>query len=255
MSAVLAIARRELEAYFATPVGWLCLTGFILVTGLFFAVMVTGYADQATQAAYNPYGGGDLNINETLLPDFFGNTAVILLLLCPALTMRLFSEDRRQRSFELLLSSPLSSTQIVLGKYLGALGFLGVLLLGTLHYVAILYWVGAPDAGTLLASYAATFLLAASFMAVGMFTSAFTESQVLSLVISFGVVLGLWVLAWIDSFSQAPWVQVVTYASMLSHQSDLSKGLLHIKDLVYFVSFIGFFLFATQQRVEAFRWQ
>lgn len=254
MRSILAIARRELEAYFATPVGWLCLCGFVAVTGFFFALMVAGYAYQSTQMAMNPYAEG-FDINEYLLPDFFGNTSVILLLLCPALSMRLFAEDRSKRSFELLLSSPLSSMEIVLGKYLGALGFLLVMLASTLHYVAILYWLGSPDAGVLLSSYLALFLLSAAFMAVGMFTSAFTTHQVVALVLSFGLVLGLWVLAWMDAFADQSWVSVITYVSMLSHQSDLAKGLVHVKDLVYFATFIGFFLFATQQRVEAFRWQ
>lgn len=254
MSSILAVARRELDAYFATPVGWLCLCGFILVTGFFFTLMVAGYAYQSTQMAMNPYQEG-FNINEYLLPDFFGNTSVILLLLCPALSMRLFAEDRKTRAYELLLSSPLSSTEIVLGKFLGSLGFLAVMMASTLHYVAILYWLGSPDAGVLMSSYGALFLMSAAFMAVGMFTSSFTTNQVVALVLSFGAVLGLWVLAWMDSFADQSFVKVITYISMLSHQNDLSKGLLHLKDLVYFGSFIGFFLFATQQRVEAFRWQ
>jgi len=254
MRSILAIARRELDAYFTTPVGWLCLTGFIAVTGFFFALMVAGYAYQSTQMAMNPYSEG-FNINEYLLPDFFGNTSVILLLLCPALSMRLFAEDRKTRAYELLLSSPLSSTEIVLGKFLGSLGFLAVMMASTLHYVAILYWLGSPDAGVLMSSYGALFLMSAAFMAVGMFTSSFTTNQVVALVLSFGAVLGLWVLAWMDSFADQSFVKVITYISMLSHQNDLSKGLLHLKDLVYFGTFIGFFLFATQQRVEAYRWQ
>lgn len=254
MRSILAIARRELDAYFATPVGWLCLTGFVAVTGFFFALMVAGYAYQSTQNAMNPYSEG-FSINEYLLPDFFGNTSVILLLLCPALSMRLFAEDRKTRAYELLLSSPLSSTEIVLGKFLGALGFLAVMMASTLHYVAILYWLGSPDAGVLMSSYGALFLMSASFMAVGMFTSSFTTNQVVALVLSFGAVLGLWVLAWMDSFADQSFVKVITYISMLSHQNDLSKGLLHLKDLVYFGTFIGIFLFATQQRVEAYRWQ
>lgn len=254
MKSVLAIARRELDAYFATPVGWLCLCGFVAVTGFFFALMVAGYAYQSTQMAMNPYAES-YSINEYLLPGFFGNIWVIMLLLCPALSMRLFAEDRGQRSFELLLSSPLSSAEIVLGKYLGALGFLVVMLASTLHYVAILYWLGYPDAGVLASSYGALFLLSASFMAVGMFVSSFTTHQVVALVLSFGALLGLWVLSWMDAFADQSWVELITYISMLSHQNDLSKGLLHLKDLVYYGTFIGIFLFSTHQRVEAFRWQ
>lgn len=255
MRATLAIARRELEQYFATPMGWLCLCGFVLVTGFFFALMTTDYSVQASQTAYNPYMGDQVNVNDWLIQPFFANTAVILLLLCPAMSMRLLAEDQRQRSLELLLSSPIGSGQIVLGKYLGALGFLVVLLAGTLHYSAILYWLGDPDPGILAANYLGTFLLASSFLAVGMLASAFTDSQMVALVVSFGSLLGLWVLSWADTLAPSSWGGVLAHISMLSHMEQLSKGLLHIEDVAYYITFVGFFLFATWQRVEAWRWQ
>lgn len=255
MRATFAIARRELHQYFETPMGWLCLCGFVLISGLFFALMTTDYSIQAGQAAMSGGMGQDINVNDWLIQPFFANTAVILLLLCPALSMRLFAEDRRQRSMELLLSSPVSSGQIVLGKYLGALGFLAVLLFGTLHTAAILYWLGDPDPGILASNYLGTFLLAASFLAVGMLTSAFTDSQVVALVISFGLLLALWILSWADSLAPSTWGGVLAHISMLSHMEQMSKGLLHLEDVAYYLSFIGFALFATWQRVEAWRWQ
>lgn len=254
MKTVAAIARRELDAYFATPVGWLCLCGFVLETGFFFALMVTEYNAQAIQAAYNPYMEG-LNINDYLLPGLFGNMAVILLLLAPALSMRLFAEDRRQHSLELLLSSPVSSLEVVLGKYLGSLGFITVLLAGTLPSVVILYWLGQPDPGILAASYGGLILLAAAFMAVGMVTSSFTENQVVALVISFGLLLALWIVGWTQDLTSGTFGEVLSYLSVNTHSEELYKGLVHLKDIVYYVTFIGFFIFATQQRVESFRWQ
>lgn len=254
MKRILAIAGRELEAYFATAIGWLVLGGFILLTGFIFAWITTAYADQSAQAAMSPYGGG-LNVNEHLLPDFFGTTSVILLLLTPALSMRLFSEDLKQRSMELLLSSPLSSLEIVLGKYLGALGFLGVMLLSTAHYMAILWWVSSPDPMIVLANYAGTFLMAAAFISVGLLTSAMTKSQLIALSLSFGTLMMLWFLSGIGSLVTGTAGEVLSYLSVLSHIEELSRGLLHTQDLAYYLTFIGFFLFATLQRVEAMRWQ
>ncbi|MEL6350007.1 MAG: ABC transporter permease [Myxococcota bacterium] len=255
MKRVLAIAGRELEAYFATATGWLSLGGFVFLTGFIFAWIVTAYADQATQAMINPYGGGGVNVNEQVLPEFFGTTAVILLLMSPALSMRLFAEDVKQRSMELLLSSPVSSLEIVLGKYLGALGFLGVMLLGTLHYMAILTWLSSPDPMVVLANYLGTFLLAGSFLAVGMLTSAFTSSQLVALVVSFGALLMLWFLSGVGSLLQGTAGDVLSYLSVLYHLDELSRGLLRVRAIVYYLSFIGFFVFATHQRVEAMRWQ
>ncbi len=255
MKATLAIARRELDAYFATPVGWLCLFGFVSITGLFFALMISQYSYQSTQAAMSPYMAGELTLSEYLVAPFFGNVAVILLLLCPALSMRLFAEDRRQRAFELLLAAPVSTAEIVLGKYLGALAFLVVLLFGTIHYVGLLYWVGSPDAGVLAASYAGTFLLAAAFMAVGMLASSFTENQVVALVTSFGLLLALWIVSWGESFAGEKLGAFIGYLSVMHHMEEMSKGLLHLEDVVYYLTFIGFFVFATHQRVDAYRWQ
>ncbi|NOY27369.1 MAG: ABC transporter permease subunit [Oligoflexia bacterium] len=255
MRVTLAIARRELHQYFDTPMGWLCLCGFVLVTGVFFALILTDYSVQATQAGMNPYMTDQLSVNDWVIQPFFTNLAIIFLLICPALSMRLLAEDRRQRSMEMLLSSPIGSGQIVVGKYLGALGFLVVMMASTLHYSLIMYWLGDPDPGVLAANYAGSFLLAASFLAVGMLASAFTESQVVALVISFGGLLTLWVLSWADSLAPASWGQILADVSMLSHQEELSKGLLHTKDVAYYISFIGFFLFATWQRVESWRWQ
>ncbi len=251
MNAIRAIAQREASAFFSTPVGWICLCSFIVVTGFFFAVELTNFSVQSSQSMGY---GGDLNINEAFLPYFFGNWAVILLFICPALSMGVFADDMRQRSFELLMAAPVSSFEIVLGKYLGMLGFLAVMFACTLHYVGILYWLSSPDPGVLLSSYAVMFLLAACFMAVGMFVSAHTQSQVVAFVLSFGLLLLLWVLSWTETFTESTLGAVLSTASMLTHLEQLIKGLMHVKDLVYFVSFIAFFVFATQQRIEATRW-
>jgi ABC-2 type transport system permease protein len=251
--AILAIALRELRAYLSTPVGWLCLTGFVMVTGVFFALMTSEFAAEAARQSFNPYAPSQLNLTDWLIQPFFANTAVILLMLCPALSMGLFAEDRRSGALELLLSSPVSSTQIVLGKYMGAMGFVSTMLLTTVPMTGMLYWLGNPDTGVILCAYLSTFLLASSFMAVGMLTSACTTSQVVALVLSFGLLLVLWVLSWTQGLGDIG--DAVAAVSMLSHLEKLSKGLLHLKDVVYFISFIGFFVFATTQRVEAYRWR
>jgi len=255
MSAICAIAWRETRGYFATPVGWLCLGSFVALTGLFFAMSTSEFAAMAVQVASNPFATNQVNLTEWLIHPFFGNTAVILLMLCPALTMRLFAEDRRNGAIELLLASPISSGQIVLGKYLGALGFVFAMLCTTLPLTGMLYWLGNPDTGVLLSCYLATFLLAGSFMAVGMLASAFTTSQVVALVASFGLLLALWVLSWANVIAGPGLGDFLSAVSMLSHVNQLNKGLLHLSDVVYFLSFMGLFVFATTQRVEAYRWR
>ncbi|MED5371045.1 MAG: ABC transporter permease subunit [Myxococcota bacterium] len=255
-----AIAGRELRSYFATPVGWLSLTGYVFLTGFFFLAFLLYYNEQAATMGFNPYGEADMNVDEWLVAPFFGNANIILLFLCPALTMRLLAEDRKSKSLELLLTSPISTTEIVLGKYLGALGFVLVLFAGTLHYPALLMWMGDPDPGILASCYLSWTMMTACFMAVGLMASAFTENQMVAMILAFGLLLIFWLLGWMESGLgstgfQATIKEVLSFASLVNRTEDMQKGLIHTKDLVYFASFIGFFLFVTHQRVEAYRWR
>ncbi len=255
LQTVAVIARRELDSYFANPLGWVALCGFVVITGFFFVFSIVEFNDVAVQSTGNPYMAEQITINDVLLPMIFGNWAVVLLLMCPAISMRTFSEDLRQRSFELLLASPATSGAIVLGKYIGALGFMTVLFASTLYQPAVLYWLGTPDPGIVAGSYAAMFLLAASCLAVGGLASAFTDSQIIAFMVSFAALLVLYLMGWVGEMASADLLSHIAEVSMLSHLDQLMKGLLHVEDMVYFMTFVGFFLFATQQRVESFRWR
>ena len=248
MKVILAIAKREMDGYFRTVVGWLSLLGFVSISGFTFALIIT----DATNPAY--YGQA-IGINDAVIPAFFGTISVFLLLLSPALAMRIFSEDIRQQSFELLLSSPITSTQIVFGKFMGAMGYLLVMLLATIHCPTILFWLGEPSIVALSLNYLAITLLAASFLSVGMCTSAFTSNQLVSLTLSFGLLLMLWFCGTVGDEYSTGLLQFIHYLSPLPHIESLGKGLLQSKDIIYFLTFIGFFLFTTQQRIEAYRWQ
>jgi ABC-2 type transport system permease protein len=255
LKAILAVARREFGSYFTTPIGWICLCAFLLLTGFYFTVALISYSAQSTQMVFDP-SGGNINVNDYLVAPLFDFTNVIALLMTPALTMRLIAEDRRNRSIELLLTSPVSSGQIVLGKFLAALGMAAVLALGLSHYAAILFSLGTPDHGIMACNFASLFLLLATLMAVGLFASSLTENQIIALVIAFGANLLLWVLGWGASVADDGALKTVLNSiSMLNHVQQLGKGTLHVEDIVYFISFIGFFLFASTQRVEALRWR
>ena len=255
VSATLAIARRELESYFATATGWLTLTGFLLITGFFFALTMNDYSNYVMQASFSPYGGEGATVDEALVPGLFGNWSIVLLLVVPGISMRIFSEDLRQRTFELLLSSPVSSGAIVAGKFLGALGFMGVMFAATLYQPAVLYALADPDPGVLWGSYAAMACLAACSLGVGMLASAYTANQMVAFILSFSALLLLYLLGWVGEMAGEGPLSMIGEASMLSHLDQLGKGLLHSEDVVYFIGFVGLCLFATQQRVESFRWR
>ena len=249
MRIVLSIAQRELQAFFHTTIGWLCLVGFVGLSGLIFAWIATAYADPTYALQGQP-----IDVNEYLIPDFFGTISVFLLMLAPALSMRSFSEDLQQGSFELLLSSPISSAQIVWGKYLGILGFLFILLLSTSHIVVFLYWISTPNTMMILLNFLSTFLMSATFVAIGILFSSWTRSQLIALALGFGFLLSLWFLGGLAEMTEGTTKEILSYVSILNHTDNLNKGLLYSKDIVYFLSTIFVFLFATQQRIEAYRW-
>jgi len=253
MNAIFAIARRETSAYFASPIGWICLVLFSLLAGLFFSIMLIGYASQAGEMGNM---GQEENVTEMLIQGLFGNLSVIALLMMPALTMGLIAADRRERSIELLLTSPVTSAQIVLGKFLGGLGFATVMVLTTLYVPISLVIMGEPDPGVFYASYGGFIVLMAVFVSIGLFTSSVTENQLVALALGFSINLSVWIMGWLGQLVKAGALKaVVEHISMLSHYEQLSKGVVHTNDAVYFITVIGFFLFATTQRVEALRWR
>ena len=253
MKAILAIAKRETGAYFSGPIGWICLIGFAGLSGLFFSLALAGYASQAAEM-----GGMNQqdNVTNDLLRGFLGNLTIVLLLMVPALSMGLIAADRKERSIELLLTSPVPSWQIVLGKYMGGMAFALVAVASTAYAPAVLYWMGDPDRGVFLAVYGAFTLFIAVFMAVGLFASSLTENQLIALVLGFCLNLGLWIIGWGAQIAgEGKLKQAFDQAALLSHFENLSSGVAHASDAVYFLSFIGFLLFATTQRVEALRWR
>ncbi len=253
MKPILSIARREIGAIFATPIGWTCLGALLLMTGFFFAWMLGLYAETALQAAASPWDD-PINVNDHLVAPFFSSWAVILLFACPAISMRLIAGDRRDGSLELLMTSPISTTQIVIGKYFGAMGFVCVMLACTAHFPAMLCWLGEPDIGVLASCYLAILFMSAAFVAVGLAASSLTESQLVALLVSFAVLLGFWLIGAADPQASGALSKLLSHASLLDHMESLARGAIHLRDVVYFTTFSGFFLFVAHQRIEWMRW-
>ncbi len=256
MIGALTIARRETSALFNTPVGWIALTAFTFIGGFFFTAMLIGYYSAYSQSVLNPQQADQLSVNEWVVQPFFSNLGVIALFIIPAVTMRLIAEDRRQRSIEILLTSPVSSLEIALGKFLGGMGFALVMTASTLPFMWFLYALGDPDTGVVASNYLGFILMLGTLIAMGTFASALTENQIVAFMMAFAGGLFLWISNWVvQGMDDGPLKTSIDYLSMLKHADSMGKGLLHTQDIVYFLSFIGFFLFATSQRVEALRWR
>ncbi len=244
------IALREFGSYFATPVGWLVLCGYLFLTGVFWTYMVESYVLQSQDLVYNPAAASLLNLTDYLLAPFYGNCATVLIFVLPAVSMRGFSEEYRQRTMELLATSPVSTAEIVAGKFLGAMGFVAVLLLVSLYQPISLAQWGEPELGVIAGSYLGMTLLAALVLSLGLLISSFTSSQLVALVLTFAACLVLMVLDW-GAPSPDAWNARL---ALSTHLGDLMSGAVKLSDLAYFLLGSATFLFATHQRLESFRW-
>ena len=247
---VLHIAGREMAAAFRTPVGWLVLCGWLFVCGFFWSWSVEIYVVDSQDLVFNPYAGASLNLTDHLLVPYFTNLSVLLLFVLPAITMRSFAQERARRTLELLFTSPVSTAEIVLGKYLGAMGIAAVLLGVTLPYPLLLFFWGTPDPGVIAGGQLGLLLHAGLLAALGVLLSSITESQLTALVLTFSAGL---VLMLADGRGGDPdaWT---SHLSLANHLSSLLRGAVRLSDVAYFVLATAWCLVATHQRLESFRW-
>jgi ABC-2 type transport system permease protein len=249
------IYKKELRLYFTSPVAYVILAMFLLIAGYFFYSIFAFYTRASMQMQMNPQMGRDLNVTDSVLRPLFSNLSVILLLLMPLVTMRLFSEERRSGTIELLLTYPVRDGAVLIGKYLAALTLYAVMIGGTLLYPALLLVFKArPEWGPLATGYLGLLLMGAMFLAVGLFASSLTENQIIAAIVTFGVLLMFWIIGWTAEFASGPLGTVLTHLSILEHNDTFAKGVLDTKDVIYYVDFTGLALFLTSRSLEARRW-
>jgi len=248
------IARRELYSYFVSPVAWVLLAIFALLSGLF------TYIISATFVRYSLEGqmqgqGGPMNLNEQVIAPLFSNIAVVGLFLIPLISMRLFAEDKRQGTIELLVTSPIHDVEIVLGKWLAAVLMYGALLLVLMLDFSFLFIYGQPDWKPVATGLLGILLQGACLLALGTFISTLTKNQIVAGAVGFSLSLVLWILNWTTSFGNSDSVQVLNYLSIVSHMDSFSRGVIDTKDFVYYLSMIFLGLFLTTRSLESLRWR
>jgi ABC-2 type transport system permease protein len=248
------IYKKELRLYFTSPVAYVVLAIFVLIASFFFVSIFQYFARASMQVAMNPQMGRDLNVTDSVLRPLFSNVSVILLLLMPLVTMRLFAEERRSGTIELLLTYPVRDGAVLVGKYLAALTLYGVMLAATFTYPAILAWFARLEWGPTLTGYVGLLLMGAMFLAVGLFASTLTENQIVAAVVTFGVLLMFWIIGWTAEFATGPLGAVLTHLSILEHNDTFAKGVLDTKDVIYYVDFTALALFLTLRSLESRRW-
>lgn len=257
MRNILAIAAKDLRSQFVSPIAYVVLTGFLLLGGWFFFNLLArfNFLLNLYLSFRNPEAMERLNLNDFVIAPLLHNLSVILVILVPVITMRSFAEEKRSGTYELLMTSPLSVTEIVLGKFLGAFGFVFIMLLLTGIYPLILVLYGNPEAGVILSGFLGLLLLATAFVSVGLLTSSLTENQIIAAVSCLVVLLLLYVISWPADTAGETLGAVLKYASLTEHFSEMVKGVIDTRDLAYFGSVIVLALFLTQRSVESLRWR
>ena len=248
------ICRKELRSYFVSPIAYILLAMFAIVFGFFFWNVVGYFIYMGIESQMR----GEmfpLNVNEQVIRPLVSNVSVIGMFLIPIITMRLFAEEKRTGTIELLATSPVRDAEVILGKWLAALLlYAGMLLLTALNFIW-LFKYGNPDWKPLAVAYLGLLLQAGMLLAIGTFISTLTRNQIVAGALTFGVCLLLWVLGWVSGYESASWAKVLAYLSVPTHFESFGKGLLSLKDAIFYVSAIFFALFLTARSLESLRWR
>jgi ABC-2 type transport system permease protein len=254
MRNVWIICRKEMRSYFVSPIAYLLLAMFAIILGFFFwnalgYFVYLGIESQMRGEAF------PMNINEQVIRPLLSNMSVIGLFMIPMITMRLFAEEKRSGSIELLATSPVTDLEIIIGKWLASLGMYASMMgLVGLNFL-FLFKYGNPDWKPLAIGYLGLLLQAGALLAVGTFISTLTKNQIIAGAATFGTCLLLWVLEWVSGYESATWAQVLSYMSVIRHFESFAKGVLDSKDAVYYVSLTFLGLFLTARSLESLRWR
>jgi ABC-2 type transport system permease protein len=257
MRNILAIAERELRAYFSSPIAYVVLTIFVFLSGIFFRSILSQVMQMAMVATMRAQqmGPQPMDMPGMISRGFLSTMSVILLFIMPMLTMGLFSEEKKRGTIELLLTAPLTDLQVVLGKFFAAAAFFVILLGTTWIPMGILYLYGDPASGPILTAYLGLLLYGLTIIAIGMFISTLTENQIIAAVLSFGTIMVLWLVDVVAANAESTSKEILTYLSILSHLDDFMKGVLATSHIIFYLSLMLIGLFLTYRSVDSLRWR
>ena len=254
MRNIIVIFKKEMKSYFASPIAYLLLTIFAVIFGFFFYSATRFFVLQGMQMQMMGRGM-PMDVNEYVIRPLLTNASVIGLFLIPMITMRLYAEEKRSGTIELLMTSPVRDLEIVLGKWLAALVLYAAILGISGINMGILFAFGRPDWKPILVGYLGLLLQGGCLLAIGIFISTMTRNQIIAGGATFAVCLMLWVLDWVSAYDQLAWAKIVSYLSVVTHFEPFAKGVIDSKDVIFYLSMIFFGLFLTARSVESLRWR
>lgn len=248
------IAWKDYKTYFTSPIAYIVIAGFLVIMGWMFFFNLSHFNLQSMQ--YKQFGmGKGTSLTDGIIRPLYGNMNVIFLFLVPFITMRLFAEERKLQTIQLLMTSPITLMEMVLGKFFSAFLLVFTMLSATMVYPIILYVFGNPDLGPILTSYLGTLFLASCYLSIGVLFSAMTENQIVAGALTFAAGLFLWLVNWASQSAGPVFSDIFDYLSLIQHYNNFSQGIIDTSDCIFYVSFIGLGLFFTHRVLDSYRWR
>ncbi|MGD8388927.1 MAG: ABC transporter permease subunit [Desulfobacteraceae bacterium] len=255
MRGIAGVFRKEITIAFVSPIFYAACFIFLLISGYFFYSSTAYFSLLSFQAAQNPFLSESLNLTDMVIKPFFGDQAIILLLMLPLLTMRLYAEEKKAGTIELLFTYPVSDVSVLAGKFAATMVLVLLMLVGTIPFMIILETMVDLEWGIVGAGYLGVVLLAATFISLGIFTSSVTENQIVAAVISFGALLMFWALGWAQSMAGPTLGAVLGHLSIVDHLDRFTQGLIDTRDIVFYALFTLFWLFLTLRFLNSRFWR
>jgi len=257
MRNILTIAGRDLKGFFLSPMAYIIFAVFIFINSLMFVNIISYFLGQSMMSQMRH--GMAPGFTEMVVRPLWGNMNIILLFLGPAITMKLLSEEQKQQTIQLHYTSPVRIGELTIGKFLSAISFVGIMLAVTFIYPIFMMMMTAEGSsipfGSIIGSYMGLFLAVGCYISIGLFFSSLTENQIIALIVGFLVSLGFWLIYWGSQTTSGVLAEFFAYVSIIDHFNNFSKGLIESSDVIYFFSFIGFWLFCTYLVLESKRWR
>ncbi|MFP6637170.1 MAG: ABC transporter permease subunit [Nitrospinaceae bacterium] len=249
------IAKRDLGSFFNSPIFYVVTTVFLLLYSFIFFNILNFFSFQSFQAGQLQAMGMNLNLNEMVIEPSFHNMSVILLLIIPIITMRSFADEKKMKTFRLLLSSPVHLIEIILGKFLSCMIVVTLMVFISAYSVGFLFLLGEPELGPVITGYLGILLMAGCYVSVGICASSLTDNQIVAAVLTFGFSLFMWVIGWGAQAAGPTTGQILQYLSIVDHMERFLRGVVDTSDLVYYLSFILFSLFLCHRVLDSNRWR
>lgn len=249
------ICRRELAAYFFSPIAYVLLAGWAFMMGIFFSGAFLNFAAISMQLMRNPRAAARLNATAGVLEPVFSSVTIILLFLIPVLTMRLFSEEKKQGTIELLLTYPIRDGQVLAGKFVSALLMYLIMLAITLAYPVILSAYTEVDWAVVGSGYLGMFLMGSAFLAIGLFVSSLTSNQIVAAALAFMVLLVSFIMDFLSVSAGPVAGEVIRHLSIGSHLRNFIRGLVDTRDIIYLLNVNVLFIFLSMRSLEYYRWR